>query len=87
MEEKVDKYIKLHSKSQFVGFLLTILFGPLGLFYSSWIAALILTLIAIFTFATIVVPVLCWLISILFSFAAVHDFNKKLLAKAELMHG
>ena len=47
MNNAVDVYIDTHSKSQLGGFLLTLILGPLGLFYSSWVAALILCVIAI----------------------------------------
>ena len=51
MNDAVEQYVKTHSKSQAVGFILTLLFGPLGLFYSSWVAGLILCVIAVATVA------------------------------------
>lgn len=84
MSEAIDRYIQTHSKSQFVGFLLTFFFGPLGLFYSSWVAAIILIVIAFSTFATLVIPVLIWFLSIIISFFAVDKHNQKVKAAANL---
>ncbi|MEO1887040.1 MAG: hypothetical protein ABGX72_06685 [Methyloprofundus sp.] len=39
-------YIKTHSKSQLVSFFLILTLGPLGLIYSAWFVALILTIIS-----------------------------------------
>ena len=41
----VDDYVHTHKKDQLVGFMLTLVFGPLGLFYSSWVVALILVVV------------------------------------------
>ncbi len=84
MNEKFEKYIRLHSKKYLTGFVLTLLFGPLGLFYMNWIAGLILTLFCLFTFYTIIIPIICWLLSMLISFILIYDYNKKLRSKAEL---
>jgi len=85
MKTKVDTYVEMHSKSQLSGFLLTLLFGPLGLFYSSWIAGLILTITAVGLGATIIVPLICWGLSILLSFGFVDDYNNKVKSTAELL--
>lgn len=84
MNEAVQRYIDTHSKSQGLGFILTLILGPLGLFYSSWVAALILCVIAIASAATIIGPIICWLLAILISFAAVSKHNEKVKAAAEL---
>lgn len=84
MSNAVENYIKAHSKGQFLGFILTLLFGPLGLFYSNWVAALILCAIAVMTAVTIVGPALCWSLSIVISFFAVSKHNKKVRATANL---
>jgi hypothetical protein len=84
MNDPVQSYISAHSKSQISGFLLTLLFGPLGLFYSSWVAALILCVIAIVTAVSIIGPIICWMLAILISFATVSGHNKKVHATANL---
>lgn len=84
MSEAVNRYIKTHSKSQFAGFLLTFFLGPLGLFYSSWVAAIILLVIAFSTLATLVIPVFLWFLSIIISFIAVDKHNQKVKAAANL---
>lgn len=84
MNEAVQKYIDTHSKSQGLGFVLTLLFGPLGLFYSSWVAALILCVIAIASAASVIGPIICWIFSILIVFAAVSKHNEKVKAAAAL---
>ena len=82
--DAVAAYISTHSKSQLAGFLLTLLLGPLGLFYSSWVAALILCVIAFSSAATVIGPVICWVLSILISFFAVSSHNDKVVAAANL---
>ena len=84
MSDVVQEYIDAHSKSQVLGFILTLLLGPLGLFYSSWVAALILCVIAIASAASIIGPVICWILAILIGFAAVSKHNKKVKAAAAL---
>nr|WP_319381271.1 hypothetical protein [Thiomicrorhabdus sp.] len=84
MSQAVQNYIDTHSKSQLIGFVLTFLLGPLGLFYSSWVAALILCVIAFSTAFTIFIPVICWLLSILVGFFAVNKHNEKVKAAAQL---
>ena len=86
MSDAVDTYIRTHSKSSTTGFLLTLFLGPLGLFYSSWIAALILCVIAIFSAATIIGPIICWIIAMIISFSSINSHNEKVEATANLMH-
>ncbi|SEF95632.1 hypothetical protein [Marinobacterium lutimaris] len=84
MNEAVQRYIDTHSKSQGLGFVLTFLFGRLGLFYSSWVAALILCVIAIASVASIIGPIICWVLAIFIGFAAVSKHNEKVKAAAAL---
>lgn len=84
MNNAVNKYIDTHSKSQGLGFVLTLLFGPLGLFYSSWVAALILCVIAIASAFTVIIPIICWIASIIIGFITVEKHNEKVKATAEL---
>jgi len=74
----------MHHKSQFLGFILTFIFGPLGLFYSSAWAALIY--IAVIILAVVgsgdpttasAVGTIVWLASIVTSFITVSGYNKK----------
>lgn len=66
-------------KSQLVGFLLTLFFGPVGLFYSSVPAALgFLAIFVFIDFAPIVIRAqFLWSASILVSFFTVKSFNSK----------
>lgn len=87
MSDAVQKHIDTHSKSQEIGFVLTCFFGPLGLFYSSWLAALAICVIAVACVATgalsiISIVVLCWPLAIFFSFVAVGKHNEKVKATA-----
>lgn len=84
MTSAEQKYIEVHQKSQLAGFLLAFLLGPLGLFYSHPVAACVLLVIAVVGFATVIVPVLCWLASWTFSFYFVSRHNEKLEAEARL---
>ncbi len=66
-------------KSQFVGFLLTLFFGPFGLLYSSVPMALILIVIG-FLFGLMTAglgAIVIWLISILVGFFTVSRWNEK----------
>ena len=85
MDSAVEDYVSVHSKSQFIGFLLTLFFGPLGLFYSSWVAGLILSVVAIASFYTVIGPILCWFFAICDTFYSVNSYNQKIRAKANLM--
>ncbi len=84
MSYAVQRYIDTHSKSQFLGFVLTLLFGPLGLFYSSWAAAIILCVIAISSVASVIGPIICWILAIIIGFATVSKHNEKVRAAAAL---
>ena len=75
-------------KSQLVGFLLTLVFGPLGLFYSNVVIALVFTLAAgtlvllvtILTFGVgliFILPII-WAISIIASYFSVREYNSKM---------
>jgi len=87
MKNIVDDYVEANSKGHIAGFLLTLLFGPLGLFYCNWVAGLILTLVAVFYASTIVIPILCWIASIILSSFMVSGHNEKLRTKAILLYG
>lgn len=68
--------MNLNEKSRGTSFILTLLFGPLGLLYASVAAGLILCVIAFLTFYTIVVPVICWVLSIAIGDHLVHRHNQ-----------
>ena len=70
-------------KSQFVGFLLTLAFGPFGLFYSSVPVALSLILLGLFVglFTFGVGSFIVWPMSIFAGFFTVANWNKRLRRK------
>ena len=72
-------------KSQFAGFLLTLFFGPFGLFYSSFIAGFTLLIIAIVVgFYTLGVETLVvWPICIIVSFFTVYSHNAGISLEGE----
>ena len=74
-------------KSQFVQFLLTLLFGPLGLFYSSTGAGLGFTLVTISLGAVTggIAAILMWVVSILTGFLTVSNYNAA-IAKSDRQH-
>jgi hypothetical protein len=83
MSETIQKDIDAYSKSQGIGFIATFFFGPLGLFYSSWLAALILCVIAVSSIVTgalniVTIILLCWPLSIIISFVSVGKHNEKI---------
>lgn len=84
--------VKSH-KSVGIAILLTILFGPIGLFYASITGGIIMTcsplivfiltafgLVPIMTFLTFTVLYIClyWLINILWAIAAVNQYNSRI---------
>ena len=47
VSELLDHDLDIYSKSYIVSFVLTFSFGPIGLFYSNWVVAIIFSFIAI----------------------------------------
>ena len=70
--------LKSESKSRITSFVLTLLFGPIGLLYSSVLWGVILTLVAIVGATTIIIPVIIWIISILMGDSLTYGHNKKI---------
>jgi hypothetical protein len=85
MSNKIEEYVEVHSKGYTTGFLLTLFFGPLGLLYTGWVAAIILCVTAIATAASVIGPVICWVLAIVISFSSVNSFNRKVRVTANLM--
>jgi hypothetical protein len=77
----------LTRKSRSTSFLLTLLLGPLGLFYASPIGGLILCLVAIFTAPTIIGPVVCWFLAICIGDHCAHKHNEALREFSDMMRG
>ncbi len=71
------KNVTTTTKSQFVGFLLTLFLGPFGLFYSSVLAGAIFAVIAIAigAFTEGVGAVVVWPICVIIGFFTVHNYN------------
>ncbi len=85
MGSNIDKYVSAHSKSQLGGLVITILLGPLGLFYASKGAAIVLCVIAIISATSIIGPIICWVLSILVSVACIAEYNDKVKTTANLI--
>ena len=77
--------MNLNEKSRLVSFILTLIFGPLGLFYSSVAGALVLTFIAFIAAATIIVPVICWILAICIGDHCTYKHNKNIENIKELV--
>lgn len=81
-EQKTNVVITRSPKSQGVSFILTFLFGPLGLFYSTVVGGIIMLvlgiIIAIVTLG--LGAILAWLGSIIWGAIAVSAHNKKLMS-------
>ena len=75
-------------KSQIFGFLLTLLFGPLGLFYSSLPAAIGLSTVAIIlgAFTHGLVALITWPICIIVGFFTVWSHNAKVELEEKRHH-
>ncbi len=83
--EAASEVIKLQQKSRLTSFILTLLFGPLGLLYSSVIGGIIMIIVAIATAPTGVGPAIAWIISILWGDSATYAHNQKIKKQAELI--
>lgn len=81
-EQRANVVITRSPKSQGISFILTFLFGPLGLFYSSVLGGVIMLIlgiiIAIITLG--IGAILAWLGSIIWGAIAVSSYNKKLMS-------
>jgi len=63
-------------KSRMTSFVLTVIFGPLGLIYSTVVGAVLLSVLAILTFPTIVGPIACWVFAIAVGDHATYKHNQ-----------
>jgi uncharacterized membrane protein YvbJ len=85
-ERGAESYIETESKSRIVSFILTVLLGPLGLLYSSVVWGLVLTVIAIISYATLIVPAAIWVIAILAGDSATYNHNQKIKKQAKFIN-
>lgn len=84
-EKAIKEYYDEHKKSYTAGFMASLIFGPIGLFYSNWIAGLLLTSLGIFLAISFPLSlVIIWFISIVVGLDAVTSHNKKLMSKIKL---
>ncbi|WP_136487836.1 hypothetical protein [Vibrio sp. H11] len=79
--------MNLNKKSRLVSLALTIFFGPLGLLYSSVVAALILVVIAVLTFGSMIGPLICWVLAIAIGDHCTYKHNQNLQALKSLASG
>lgn len=70
--------MNLNPKSRLVSLVLTVLLGPLGLFYSSVAGGLILCVIAFVSLATVIGPVICWVLAIAIGDHCTYKHNKNI---------
>lgn len=68
--------MNVSEKSRLMSLLLTVFFGPIGAFYGSITAGIILLVLAISTTLTIIGPIFFWIISIFISDRCVVKHNK-----------
>jgi predicted RNA-binding Zn-ribbon protein involved in translation (DUF1610 family) len=83
--EKKETFIDINKKSRTTSFILTLLFGPLGLLYSSVVASIILIVLAVATSPTGVGPVVVWVLSIALGDHFTYNHNKKIKKQAEII--
>ena len=70
--------MNLNPKSRLTSFLLTLFFGPLGLFYSSVAGAFVLVIVAVATAGSVIGPVVCWVLAIAIGDHCTHKHNKNI---------
>lgn len=71
-------------KSRITSFILTLLFGPLGLFYSSIAGAIALIIVAVVSASTVVGPIVCWLLAIGIGDHCTYKHNQNIEAIKEM---
>lgn len=85
--------MNLNKKSRPVSLILTILFGPIGLLYSSVVGGILLTIAALAFYWTIIIPVACWIFAIAWGDHAAHRHNRsvdrfeRLMMRGRREHG
>lgn len=79
--------MNLSEKSRTVSFLLTLLFGPLGLLYSSIAGGIILIIVAVASAPTVIGPIVCWVLAILIGDHCTYKHNKGIRDFKGLMAG
>ncbi|PTC02020.1 hypothetical protein C9980_25320 [Vibrio mediterranei] len=70
--------MNLNEKSRLVSFVLTLIFGPLGLFYSSLAGGLVLLIVAVITAGSIIGPIICWILAIAIGDHCTYKHNKNI---------
>jgi hypothetical protein len=76
--------ILVSKKSMGVAFILTFLFGPLGLLYSSVIGGIIMIVLTLILGITTIIGVIpCWIICIIWGLVAASNHNKKIYAASK----
>ncbi|MCG6308974.1 hypothetical protein K6U49_10300 [Vibrio alginolyticus] len=71
--------MNLNEKSRLTSFLLTLFFGPLGLFYSSLAGGIVLLVVAVLSAGTIIGPVICWVLAIAIGDHCTYKHNKNII--------
>ncbi|EKO3727508.1 hypothetical protein GCS56_001685 [Vibrio metschnikovii] len=72
-------------KSRITSLVLTILFGPLGAFYSTIAGGIVLTLIALVSAPTFIGPVVCWILAIAIGDHCTYKHNKNIDSIKEML--
>ncbi|EKO3556527.1 hypothetical protein P0F40_000867 [Vibrio metschnikovii] len=72
-------------KSRMTSLVLTILFGPLGAFYSTIAGGIVLTLIALVSAPTVIGPIVCWLLAIAIGDHCTYKHNKNIENLKEML--
>lgn len=89
-EKAIKEYYNEYKKSYFGGIMMVLFFGPIGLFYTNWIAGLFLTILFIGLIGVmgasgfLVAVMFVYPISILLNLSFVSSHNKKLMSKIKL---
>ena len=83
--EKLEEYVRSEQKSRLTSFMLTLLFGPFGVFYSSITGGIIFTILTIATAGSGIGLVVFWFLSIVFGDHFVCNYNDKVKKRIELL--
>jgi hypothetical protein len=82
MTTEASRVVTVPTKSMGVSIILTVLFGPLGMFYSTIAGGIIMTIISLFVFLITagIGLFLTWPICVIWGAVATSSYNNRLLA-------
>ncbi len=83
--QAVRQYVKDREKSPTAAFIIALFLGPFGLLYVNLTYGAVLIVICLLGWATVFVPVICWILSMIDAPFSAKSYNRKLESEAALL--